>query len=145
MINNDWSLKDICAVAITFSSIIVTIILTITAHKTESRKDFTDQFMKIYNATFELKNKIENKVYLEYTGGRFYYEIDLILYDRNIEIALLDYLTVVEDLLVGLGHYHFSRKQFNQLMSWPLYIRMNAVLGFILRLRNSNDNQKNVR
>lgn len=105
----------------------------------ESHIRFIDNFDKLYNRTFSLREGLSAIVEKQY-GEEFFYEIDRIWHNEAVRDKVLDYLTEMEDFFfLVIGHWSVYRS-FEKLMSLALYQRLSVFYGFILRQRRETNN-----
>ena len=118
----------------TLVAVLVTIIIFLCSSARESRMRLIDNFNKMYQKTFSLRTELSTFSDKEY-GESFYYELDNIQLNAEIQEHLLDYLTEMEDFFFLVVGHKSARHTFERLMSLPLYQRLTAVYGFIIKRR----------
>lgn len=134
----EW--ESVAAIA-TILALIATVLIFILSSIREAHTRLIDNFNKLYEKTFSLRSKL-NPLSQATCGEDFYYELDQILHHRDIQERILDYLTEMEDFFfLVIGHWSVFRS-FEKLMSLPLYHRLAALYGFIVKKREQTNSVK---
>lgn len=132
---------EIMAVLIALIAVVVTIVIFIFSSARESRTRLIDNFNNLYKKTFSLRTELSVFSRSDY-GEEFFYELDYIQHNDKIQEHLLDYLTEMEDFLFLVVGHGSASNVFETLMSLPLYQRLTAVYGFIIKRRSETANQE---
>lgn len=122
--------------------ILVTITIFIMTNYISNKKEFIKTLDEIYKKTFSLKTNI-TKIAEEKNHIEFHYEIDSILNTKEIEVAVLDYLTEIENLslIVIKRNNIFYRKLFKKLVSPELYKRLLCLYPYIVYKQRQSKNE----
>lgn len=131
-----------CAYIISIISIIVTILIFVITNYISNKKEFIKTLDDIYKKTFALKTNI-TKIAEEECQMEFHYEIDSILNTKKIEVAVLDYLTEIENLslIVIKRNNIFYKKLFKRLVSPELYKRLLCLYPYIIYKQRQSNNK----
>lgn len=132
---------EIMAVLVALIAVVVTIVIFIFSSARESRTRLIDNFNNLYQKTFSLRTELSEFSKNEY-DEEFFYELDCIQHNDKIQEHLLDYLTEMEDFLFLVVGHGSASKVFETLMSLPLYQRLTAVYGFIVKRRSETANRE---
>ena len=132
---------EMMAVIVALVTVVVTIVIFIYSSSRESCARLIDNFNNLYQKTFSLRTELSAFSKIEY-GEEFFYELDYIQLSSEIQEHLLDYMTEMEDFLFLVIGHRSASKVFEILMSLPLYQRMTAIYGFILKRRSETENHK---
>lgn len=126
-------------VIVAFLALIVSILIYVSTSSRESHARLVDNFNKLYNNTFSLRNKISQISELKY-NNEFFYELERIEHDEVICNLVLDYLNEMEDFFFLVVGHRSVRRLFEKLMSLALYQRLSCLYGFIIRKRIITNN-----
>ena len=129
-------------IIIPIAAIIVTLLTFVITIHYNNRKEYIKTLDDIYKKTFSLRTKI-TKIAKKSNGIEFHYELDTILNNKKVEIAILDYLTEIENLsLMVVKRSTIYRKWFKNLVSDELYKRLLCLFPYIIykRLKANNKN-----
>lgn len=107
----------------------------------KNKNDLITKFNEMYNKTFKLRMDITNKFNLQLNREEFFYELDTLLGNSEIREEVLDYMTYMEDLFFYILT-PTQNKTLEKLMSYAFYTRLTALYGFLLKLRQINNNPK---
>lgn len=124
---------------ISILAILVTLLIYALTAAREAHTRFVDNFNKLYNSTFSLRDRLSSIVQ-NHSCEEFFYETDRILECEALRNAVLDYLTEMEDFFFLIIGHRTVYRSFEKLMSLALYERLSAFYGFILRYRRETNN-----
>lgn len=130
--------ETVTAMAATFA-ILTTILIYYFTAANEAKTRLIDRFNALYYQTFSLREKLSLTTKENY-GEEFFYELDIIAQDNEINEKVLDYLTEMEDFFFIITEHRSVRKHFEKLMSLALYKRLLALYGFIIFCRETTNN-----
>ncbi len=138
----DSLLAGIDSCAAVMATLITFIVSSIISSRRENKTNLINKFNDIYYKTFNLRDEISSQFLLPFSGEEFFYEIDSILDNPDIQTKILDYLNEMENLFaIGRGIF-FLNGPFKELMSYALYARLSAFYGFIFKMRELEHNHK---
>lgn len=123
-------------------ALITFIVSSVISSYRENKNNLMHKFNDIYYKTFNLRDEISRQFLLPFTDEEFYYEIDHILDNPEIQTKILDYLNEMENLFAIVKGRFFLNKPFKKLMSYALYARLSAFYGFIIKMRKLEHNDK---
>lgn len=129
------------AVVVAILALISSILFFALADARNSRTRFLDNFGRIYEKTFSLRNKL-SAFTKEEDNEEFFYEIDRIWLNEKLREEVLDYLTELENFFFLVVGHRYVQKSLERLMSLPLYERLLFFYGFILKHRQETKNQR---
>ena len=135
-------LAGIGSCAAVFVTLIIFIISTIISSHRENKNNLMHKFNDIYYKTFNLRDEMSRQFLLPFLDEEFYYEIDHILDNPNIQTKILDYLNEMENLFAIVKGKFFLNKPFKKLMSYALYARLSVFYGYIIKMRKLEHNDK---
>lgn len=125
-------------------TLIIFIISSIFSSRRENKNNLMHKFNDIYYKTFNLRDEISRQFLLPFTDEEFYYEIDNILDNPDMQTKILDYLNEMENLFAIVKGKFFLNGPFKKLMSYALYARLSVFYGFIIKMRKLEHNDKKV-
>lgn len=135
------TLDTISIISILLSAVISFIIFLLSERKFRKER-LVNKFDNTYKKAFLIKNKIENKKMIPIINNNFHFELDYILNNENLKNEMLDYITEVENYFsVVVGKIKLD-SSFKKLSSFALYARWCALYGFIIKMREINNNKK---
>ena len=123
-------------------TLIIFIISSIFSSRRENKNNLMHKFNDIYYKTFNLRDEISRQFLLPFTDEEFYYEIDNILDNPDMQTKILDYLNEMENLFAIVKGKFFLNGPFKKLMSYALYARLSVFYGFIIKMRKLEHNDK---
>lgn len=132
---------QIITMVTTILALITSILIAGISVARESRTRFIDNFNKLYTRTFSFRKQMSSLT-KAHSDEEFFYEIDRILCNEEIQDSVLDYLTEMENFFFLVIGHRSVYQSFEKLMSLPLYQRLSVFYGYILRLRMESKNYK---
>lgn len=141
---DDWNsfLAGIGSCAAVVVALITFIVSSVISSRRENKNNLMHKFNDIYYRTFNLRDEISRQFLLPFTDEEFYYEIDHILANPDIQTKILDYLNEMENLFAIVKGKFFLNKPFKKLMSYALFARLSVFYGFIIKMRKLEYNDK---
>ena len=140
-LSNEQMAAILSIVGILISTVISLILYLLTGRKGRKER-LTSKFNATYKTSFSIKDAIENLFFLQINNNKFYFELDYILNNRDIQDIVLDYITELENYFsIVLGKFRLDNS-FKKLSSFALYSRWCSFYGFIIKMRNKSQNKK---
>ena len=122
-------------------ALVVSIFSIILGIERDANSHFINMFNEIYYQTFSLRGKI-SKLTQQTEEHEFFYELDSIISNAEVEEAILDYLTEMANFFSYVCGHYIARKSFKNLVSLAFYQRTMALLPYIKYKRNKINNSK---
>lgn len=134
-----WEIDVAAVVAIL--ALIASVLFFALAEARNSRTRFLENFGRIYERTFSLRQKLSSLTQKQ-DNEDFFYELDRIWTNEVLREEVLDYLTEMENFFfLVVGHFSVQRS-LERLMSLPLYERLLFFYGFIIKHRQETNNHR---
>lgn len=125
--------------AISIIAILISVLSMFYAKEHDDNIRFLNEFNEIYKKTFSVRAKLT-----QYTDKLwdipFYYEYDSIVAADEIEEAILDYLTELENFFSFVIKHQLTNGPLKTLMSYAFYQRIASLYSYILKKRLTTKN-----
>ena len=123
-------------------SVAISLVLFFLSERKVRKERLTTKFDIAYKKAFSIKRLIEKQMRVDLIDERFYFELDYMLNNEDIQNKILDYITEVENYFsIVVGKYKLD-KSFQTLSSFALYSRWCALYGFVMKMREKNKSKQ---
>lgn len=124
---------------ISLIAIVISVLSVLYVREHDDNIRFLSMFNEIYKKTFELRIKLNN-ITVKHWEIPFYYEYDSIISLSELEEAVLDYLTELENFFTFTKNNWLSQKSLRTLVSYAFYQRTASLYAYILKKRVNTNN-----